>query len=181
MSDFTPANLYANIESSIDLSTLTIDTSLDHDDISEMVLELIREIEDSTADVTYYHEAWAIIGGSDWDEYTESEYDLEGCTDAMQAVMRQAGEIVGQAFSSLAADVANEIATNILHLIDTALDEGYEGKVTVSAGTCHGWAVHDKEDEEGVCFYSHLEGEQGLTALEYHVGNGAHASVIWNK
>lgn len=181
MSDFTPGNLYANIESSIDLSTLTVDTSLDHDDISEMVLEQINELQGSTAEVTYYHEAWAIVAGCDWNEYTANEYDLEGCTDAMDALMRQAGEIVSCAFSSLAADAANDIATNILHLIDTALDEGYEGKVTISEGTCHGWAIHDKEDEEGVCFYSNLEGERGLTALEYHISNGAHASVCWNK
>jgi len=181
MSNYTPNNLQANIESCLELHSLTIDTDMDHSDIVDMVREQIDMNKDSLADVTYYHEAFEIVGGCDWNEYEAEDLDFSQCDSALQALMQEANSIVAVAFSDLACTVADEVAGEIMHFIEAAIEEGYDGSISLMSSTCHGWAVHAKEDLEGVCFYYNLEGEQGLTALEYQVASGVYASVCWNK
>ncbi|PHS22017.1 MAG: hypothetical protein COA84_14135 [Robiginitomaculum sp.] len=160
---------------------MEVHTDMFSDEVRDMVQERIDIHQDSIADVTYYHEAFEVVAGSDWNDYESEDNDFSNCDSSMQALMQEANGIVNTAWYSISGEVAEEITAEIMHFIEAAQGEDYNGKISLAACTTHGWTPHAKEDLEGVCFYYNLEGEKGLSALEYQVASGVYASICWNK
>lgn len=165
-----------NMSNAIDVIELTTDS--DHDDITNEILRVAQDNQWDTYDVIYYHEAWEIVSGNEFNAY-EEEVDLSGCTTALESVMAEANATMNNVAQSMAREVAEELATEIMHLIEAATDLDYDGKITISNGSVYGWAVHDSETDEGVCIYKNLEGEKGLTAVEYCIDGSTYASACF--
>lgn len=142
--------------------------------------ELVESNGYDDQEVIYSYEAWEVVAGNEFNDYAE-DCDLSDVTTAIEAVNRQANETIFNACYSLVGDITTEIAEQIMLLVETANEEGYEGDIKISNGSVHGWAVHTMESDFGVCYYENLEGEKGLSALELNIGGSVYASVCWNK
>ncbi|MFH4528134.1 hypothetical protein [Vibrio diabolicus] len=167
----------ANMINALDMIEVT--TDLDRDDIANEILRIAEENQWDMHEVIYYSEGWEIVSGNEFNAY-EEEVDLSGCESALDAVMREANQTMSNFSRSVASEIADELADEIATLIEEATDRDYDGKITISNGSVYGWAVHQSETRDGVCIYENLEGEEGLTAVEYGIGDCFYASACFH-
>lgn len=182
--NFTKSSLIDSLYSSIiaSLESISIHTDDDKDDVINKIQEIVSDNALDNYDVTYYHEAWDVVSGNEFNEYEDtSSVDFSSCSTALECVMAEASATIYNAVQSLSGEIINDLADEVMIIVDALLDEGYEGSVEIGTGSSHGWAVHDSEDGSGVCFYRNLESEQGLTALEYQLTPLHYGSACWNK
>ena len=145
------------------------------------VEEQIREMWNVEVEVIYCHEAIDIITSAEWDEYDIEPIDFSSCNSAMDAIMLEANAKLQAASYVKQEKIVEEETESIMSFVEVVVGEGFEGKITFSNGSIYGWAVHQKEDVNGVCFYYDLESEKGLTAIEHSLGNRYYMSVCFNN
>lgn len=169
------------------LDQLNIDCSNDVDDIVNAIDELLDSNGFDAPDVIYYHEAWGVVAGSDFNDY-DPDVSFEGCANSLDCVMREANEIVCEAYYALKGECVQEVAEGIYEVIETILEVGGDESLNLafSGNPLYGWAPHNRETENGIAIYDDapgyynpkkLEGE--LYAVEGRV-NGVHVSACWN-
>ncbi len=124
-----------------------------------------RAHEEADTVCIYHHWCAQII--QDYErEWGDSADDLGGTFTASQwqeAQTAYAYGIASAALSSMMHDRLEEIeeaADEIDSLCRDAAGDLFEGELSISADCPHGWAPHDREDEDGTHFWSpaHLEG-----------------------
>ena len=178
---FTPSTLKSDILGNVELSELAISTDLDADEIVELITEQLESNSSHVNEVVYYHMAWEVVAGSDWNDYEAEGVDFSNCSTSLECVMAEANAIVDNAYNSMVNDIAVELAEEFMTFIEAATAEGFNGQLNITTGSTHGWAVHQKEDEHGIAYYYNLEGEKGLTALEFSMSSNNYISVCFNK
>lgn len=182
--NFTKSSLIDALYSSMiaSLESISIHTDDDKDAVVEKIQELVSDNALDQYDVTYYHEAWDIVSSHEFSEYEDSsDLDFSTCSTALECVMHEASATIYNAVLSLSSEIINDLADEIMIIVDALLAEDYDGSVEIGSGSSHGWAVHESEDSNGVCYYRNLEGEEGLTALEYQLTPIHYGSACWNK
>jgi len=171
-------SLEANMVNALD--NIEVSTSDDQDHIASLIMDEAQANDWDSVEVIYYHEAWEIVSGSQFNDYEET-VDLEGCTSALDAVMREAQATMSNCCQSLASEIAQELAGSIVEVAEAAEGLGHDGELSITSGSRFGWAVHDRENAEGVCYYTNLENEKGLTAVEHCInGSFYYASACFN-
>lgn len=136
--------------------------------------------------VCYYHEAWEIVGSSDFEP--DEELDFSDCTSALECVMREANASVEAPWREAFNEARSSTEETLGELGDLAEAMGITTySITVSNGSLFGWAIPNKETEEGICIYDDSKGgfnpkkiEGELYAVEVDLGAGIYASICWN-
>jgi hypothetical protein len=178
---FTPSVLKSDILSNLDLNVLTISADMDQSEIEELIKEQLGSTCSTAAEVVYYHHAWEVVAGSDWNDYEAEDVDFSNCESSLECVMAEANAVTKNAYNSLVGEIAFELAQEIETFNEAATNEGFEGDVNITSGSTFGWSVHQREDEHGIAYYYNLESEKGLTALEVALSSNNHISVCFKK
>jgi len=124
--------------------------------------------QEADASVIYTRQALGIISRYE-SEYGDQAEDLgqtfkaDEWETAMTAYAFQIARAVIEAELSEKLDEIEEAKDHIEGL----LPEGVELQAT-DRGSVYGWEAHDREDEEGVCFWHKLEGELDAVELTCH-------------
>lgn len=165
--------------------TLTVIDIDSYTDICD-VLDPLLDDWNSAYEVVYHHEALDII--RDYKLEPNEPMDFSTCETALDCIMREARDSIYAVEGDAKAEVKGELEEAIQHLINVVnkpsdyfntLSEGKEEfRIHVSNYSRFGWSRHDEETEDGLCFYSALEGE--LTAFE-HSTSGLYFSVSWSN
>ena len=177
----------ANSNISEVITQLKIDCSNDVETISQEIESLLDSNAFNAPDIVYYAEAWGIVAGSAFNAF-DPFIDFSDCSNALECVMREANEIITEAYNSVLHDRITETAETIHEVIEAVIETGGDKSIDLVFGgsTCHGWAVHNRETEAGIAIYDDkpghynpekLEGE--LYAVEGSVG-AAYVSACWN-
>lgn len=191
MSDFieTLEDVKQSVSNNINdiLCQLSVDCS---NDVEMICNEIQTKLDDNgmhAPDVVYYAEAWGIVAGSAFNDF-DPDIDFSACKSSLDCVMLEANEIINEAYYEVAGECIQEAAESIYEVIETVLEIGGDESIdlNITSGSCHGWAVHNRETESGIAIYDDepghynaekLEGE--LYAVEGSV-NGSYVSACWN-
>ena len=113
MSNFTLNTVLDSIKSDIQdvLSRLT------QDKINELtpsdVCDLLDESSYYAPEVIYYADAWEVVAGSSFNDYSVAVLDFSGCEGSLDCLMREANGLVNDAYYSereaIAADVLESL------------------------------------------------------------------------
>lgn len=177
MSDITVNVVRSSVENDVqefiaglDKYQLEINADMDKADILEALNNALEDF-DLSYSVDYYYEAWCVVAGSDFNEYTpDEELNFEDCTSSFQALMIEAQAIINAAVYSFRADILEEIADRFCEICETASGWGFGGLMTVSQSDNYGWNSHTYETDEGTCVHKNIE-EYGLFAVVGNVGS----------
>jgi hypothetical protein len=124
-----------------------------------------RAHEEAESACIYHHWCAQII--QDYErEHGEEADDMGGTYTASQWQEAQTAYAYGIASAALSTmistrlDEIEEAADDLSDLCRDAAGEQFDGDLTIGAACPHGWAPHDREDENGTHFWSpaHLEG-----------------------
>ena len=109
MSNFTLNTVLDSIKADIQdvLSRLT------QDEINELtpsdVCDLLDENRYYAPEVIYYADAWEVVAGSSFNDYSADGLDFSGCGDSLDCLMQEANGLVNDAYYSerevIAADI----------------------------------------------------------------------------
>ena len=109
MSNFTLNTVLDSIKSDIQdvLSRLT------QDEINELtpsaVCDLLDENSYYAPEVIYYADAWEVVAGSSFNNYSVDGLDFSGCKDSLECLMKEANGLVNNAYycerEAIAADI----------------------------------------------------------------------------
>lgn len=163
---------------------LKISCSSDKDDISSVLDEV--EYNGNGAEIVYYNQAWEICGGACGAVEIEP-LDFSQCETALDALQLEANAISSTLHLNGWNEAQDEIADNILHACETALDLGFDGDLRITSGSLFGWAPHNRETSDGCAIYDDKQGyyyprklEGELYAVEHEIAPGLYISACWN-
>ena len=109
MSNFTLNTVLASIKSDVQdvLSRLT------QDEINELtpnaVCDLLDENNYYAPEVIYYADAWEVVAGSSFNDYSAECLDFSGCEGSLDCLMREANGLVNDAYYSEREAIAADI------------------------------------------------------------------------
>lgn len=133
--------------------------------------------------VDYYHEAWDIVTDSD---FNCEPQDFSGCETALDCIMQEANASLDDVVREGWEEAFEEAKAALEELVTVAREMGLEDvRVNFTGSSSHGWAVHNRETESGLCIYDDKEGfynpeklEGECYALESSFG-GMYISACW--
>lgn len=140
--------------------------SMKHYDAADLRDALEDRASEEADNVCVYHHWCAQIIQDYERDFGDSGDDMGGTYTAGQWQEAQTAYAYGIASAALSAFIDNtlteieEAADELIDLCRDAAGDLFEGELTIGAECPHGWAVHDREDENGTHFWSpaHLEG-----------------------
>lgn len=109
MSNFTLNTVLDSIKSDIQdvLSRLT------QDEIDELtpndVCDLLDDNSYYAPEVIYYADAWEVVAGSSFNDYSAECLDFSSCADSLECIMQEANGLVNDAYHSEREAIAADI------------------------------------------------------------------------
>ena len=113
MSNFTLNTVLKSIKSDIQdvLSRLT------QDEINELtpsdVCDLLDENSYFAPEVIYYADAWEVVAGSSFNDYSVDGLDFSGCEGSLDCLMQEANGLVNDAYYSEREAIASEVLESL--------------------------------------------------------------------
>ena len=113
MSNFTLNTVLDSIKSDVQ----DVLSRLSNDEINKLtpndVCELLDENSYYAPEVIYYADAWEIVAGSSFNDYSAECLDFSGCEGSLDCIMQEANGLVNDAYYSereaIAADVLESL------------------------------------------------------------------------
>ena len=113
MSNFTLNTILDSIKSDVQ----DVLSRLSQDEINELtpsgVCDLLDENNYYAPEVIYYADAWEVVAGSSFNEYTAECLDFSSCDNSLECLMQEANGLVNDAYYSereaIAADVLESL------------------------------------------------------------------------
>ena len=109
MSTFTLNTVLESIKSDIQ----DVLRNLSQDEINELtpsaVCDLLDENSYSAPEVIYYADAWEVVAGSSFNEYSADGLDFSGCESSLDCTMQEANSLVNDAYYSEREAIAAEV------------------------------------------------------------------------
>ena len=122
MQNFTLNNVLKFIESDV----RDVLRNLLQDELNELTAEDVVELLDENSyfapEVIYTADAWEIVAGSSFNDYSAEFLDFSNCKNSIDCVMQEAQEILNSVYyqnrDEIAQNVLNELQTNDLQSND---------------------------------------------------------------
>ena len=109
MSNFTLNTVLNSIKSDIQ----DVLSRLSQDEINELtpstVCDLLDENSYYAPEVIYYADAWEVVAGSSFNDYSAECLDFSGCEGSLECLMQEANELVNDAYYSEREAIAADI------------------------------------------------------------------------
>ena len=109
MSNFTLNTVLDSIKSDIQ----DVLSRLSQDEINELtpsdVCELLDENSYYAPEVIYYADAWEVVAGSSFNDYSADCLDFSGCESSLDCIMQEANSLVDNAYFSEREAIAADI------------------------------------------------------------------------
>ena len=109
MSNFTLNNVLDSIKSDVQ----DVLRNLSQDELNEMtasdVCDLLDENSYYAPEVIYYHDAWEVVAGSSFNDYSVDGLDFSGCDNSLDCIMQEANSLVNNAYYCEREDIAADI------------------------------------------------------------------------
>ena len=113
MSNFTLNTVLTSIKSDIQ----DVLSRLSQDEINELtpsaVCDLLDENSYYAPEVIYYADAWEVVAGSSFNDYSADGLDFSGCESSLDCLMQEANGLVNDAYYSeregIAADILDDL------------------------------------------------------------------------
>ena len=87
--------------------------NLSQDELNEMtasdVCDLLDENSYFAPEVIYYADAWEVVAGSSFNDYSVDGLDFSGCDDSLECLMQEANGLVNDAYYSEREAIAADI------------------------------------------------------------------------
>ena len=113
MSNFTLNIVLDSIKSDIQ----DVLSRLDQDTINEMTSEDVCNLLDENSyyapEVIYYADAWEVVAGSSFNDYTAENLDFSACDNSLDCLMQEANALVNDAYYSEREAIAAEILESL--------------------------------------------------------------------
>ena len=115
MSDFTLNTVLESIKSDVQ----DVLRNLPQDELNEMtasgVCDLLDENSYFAPEVIYYADAWEIVVGNSFNDYSAEDLDFSRCDNSLVCVMQEANSLVNDAYycerEAIAAEVLESLQT----------------------------------------------------------------------
>ena len=109
MSTFTLNNVLDSIKSDVQ----DVLRNLSQDELNEMtasdVCDLLDENSYFAPEVIYYADAWEVVAGSSFNDYSVDGLDFSGCSDSLECLMQEANGLVNDAYYSEREEITADI------------------------------------------------------------------------
>lgn len=109
MSNFTLNTVLNSIKSDVQ----DVLSRLSQDELNEMtasdVCDLLDENSYYAPEVIYYADAWEVVAGSSFNDYSADGLDFSGCDNALECLMQEANGLVNDAYYSEREAIAADI------------------------------------------------------------------------
>ena len=109
MSNFTLNTVLDSIKSDVQ----DVLSRLSQDELNEMtasgVCDLLDENSYYAPEVIYYADAWEVVAGSSFNNYSAEGLDFSGCENSLDCLMQEANRLVNDAYSSEREAIAADI------------------------------------------------------------------------
>ena len=113
MSNFTLNTVLDSIKSDVQ----DVLSRLSQDEINELtpsdVCDLLDENSYYAPEVIYYADAWEVVAGSSFNDYSADGLDFSGCDGSLDCLMREANGLVSDAYYSEREDIAADILESL--------------------------------------------------------------------
>ena len=109
MSNFTLNTVLDSIKSDVQ----DVLSRLSQDELNEMtasgVCDLLDENSYYAPEVIYYADAWEVVAGSSFNNYSAEGLDFSGCENSLDCLMQEANRLVNDAYYSEREEIAADI------------------------------------------------------------------------
>ena len=113
MSNFTLNTVLDSIKSDVQ----DVLSRLSQDEINELtpsdVCDLLDENSYYAPEVIYYADAWEVVAGSSFNNYSADGLDFSDCGDSLECLMREANGLVNDAYRSEREAIASEVLESL--------------------------------------------------------------------
>lgn len=113
MSNFTLNTVIDSIKSDIQ----DVLSRLSQDEINKLtpsaVCDLLDENSYYAPEVIYYADAWEVVAGSSFNDYSVEGLDFSGCENSLDCLMQEANALVNDAYYSEREDIAADILNGL--------------------------------------------------------------------
>ena len=120
MSNFTLNTVLNSIKSDVQ----DVLSRLSQDEINEItpsdVCDLLDDNSYYAPEVIYYADAWEVVAGSSFNDYSAEDLDFSGCKDSLECLMQEASGLVNDAYyterEAIAADILDGLQNEAEHV-----------------------------------------------------------------
>ena len=90
--------------------------SLSQVEINELDVDAVCDLLDNNnyyPEVIYYSDAWEVVAGSSFNDYSAEDLDFSSCTSALDCIMQEANSILNSAYYGEREDIIQEYLDSV--------------------------------------------------------------------
>ena len=149
------ANAHSTLFEALNYLTTPLSTDMSEEDVRGLIFDASEHYQYDG--VLTYYEAFLIVGSSNFPD--ADEVDFTSCTTSLECLMQEGNSIAYQVYHETLSALIDEAVTSIMLIMGEAEELGYDGAFQFCASSLYGWAPHNYENDEGVCFWNDIEGK----------------------